>query len=85
MDSELARPTGANGEALSLADDVLRSAEEIARFIYGTSAEANRRRVYHAAEKHGLPTFRLGGVMCARKSTILKWIEAQERMVERGA
>lgn len=67
-----------------LADDLLHGADEIARFIYGDTgdektAESNRRRVYHANDKHGLPTFKLGGTMTARKSTILKWIEAQER------
>ncbi|PVE22848.1 hypothetical protein DC522_19105 [Microvirga sp. KLBC 81] len=78
------RPLGANGGGLPLADDLLRGARPIARFIYGESKderenEANERRVYHAAQKHGLPVFKLGGVLCARKSTILRWIEAQER------
>lgn len=67
----------------ALADDLLHGADEIAQFIYGETedekaAESNRRRVYHANDKHGLPTFKLGGTMTARKSTILKWIEAQE-------
>ncbi len=78
MSTEAARPLGVNGEDLPLADDPLLGADEIARFIYGSSDEPNRRRVYFAAERHGLPTFKLGGVVSARKSTILKWIEAQE-------
>ncbi len=70
----------------SLADDLLHGADEIARFVYGDArdeklAESNRRRVYHAADKHGLPTFKLGGTMTARKSTILKWVEAQEQVI----
>jgi len=69
----------------TLADDLLHGADEIARFVYGDArdeklAESNRRRVYHAADKHGLPTFKLGGTMAARRSTILKWIEAQEQV-----
>ena len=78
------RLIGANGEATLLADDLLHGADEIACFIYGApsdekAAESNRRRVYHAADKHGLPGFKLGGTLTARKSTILKWIESQEQ------
>lgn len=67
-----------------LADDLLHGADEIARFIYGETedekaAESNRRRVYHANDKHGLPTFKLGGTMTARRSTIIRWIEEQEQ------
>jgi hypothetical protein len=80
MSNRGTRPSGVDREDLSLADDLLRGAEKIAEFIYGSSDEPNRRRVYHAADKHGLPTFKLGGVICARKSTILKWIEARERL-----
>jgi hypothetical protein len=80
MSTEATRPTGVNGESWSLADDLLRGAEEIACFIYRSPDESNRRRIYYASDKHGLPTFRLGGVMCARKSTILKWIADQEQM-----
>ena len=72
------------GATRSLADDLLLGADAISRFIYGENtdekvAESNRRRVYHAADKHGLPTFKLGGSIAARRSTILKWIEQQEQ------
>lgn len=68
----------------SLAGDLLHGADEIARFVYGDAAderiaESNRRKIYHAADKHGLPTFKIGGTITARRSTILKWIEAQEQ------
>jgi hypothetical protein len=79
MTNKATRPLGVTGEAIPLADDLLRGANEIAMFIYGTDQDADCRRVYHAASKHGLPTFKLGGVICARKSTILAWIEDQER------
>jgi len=36
MSTEAPRPSGVNGEALSLADDLLHGAEEIASFIYGS-------------------------------------------------
>ena len=76
-----------NGEApqaMPLASDLLHTTDSIAAYIYGDppdekTAESNRRKVYHAIEKHGLPAFKLGGNNAARKSTILKWIEAQER------
>lgn len=68
-----------------LSDDLLHGTDEISRFVYGDpadekAAERNRRKVHYASEKHGLPTFRLGGTMSARRSTILKWIEHQERV-----
>jgi hypothetical protein len=80
MSTEATSPQGVNNDVLSLADDLLHGADEIARFIYGSADEPNRRRVYYAAERHGLPIFKLGGVVSARKSTILKWIEMQERL-----
>jgi hypothetical protein len=71
-------------EGAPLASDLLHGADEIAQYIYGYSAdekaaESNRRRVYHATDKHGLPAFKLGGTITARKSTILKWIEGREQ------
>lgn len=63
---------------LALADDLMTGAPAIAEFMFGTDTETNRRRVYHAADKLGLPTFKLGGTVCARRSTILRWIEQQE-------
>jgi hypothetical protein len=56
--------------------DLLRGADQIATFLFGDSRE--RRKIYHLAEHAGLPIFRLGAVVCARRSTILSWIEAQE-------
>ena len=78
------RPSGANATRLPLSDDLMRGADEIRLFLFGHTedqrqAESNRRSVYHLADKHGLPLFKLGGVLCGRKSTILRWIEAQER------
>ena len=69
---------GANGGGLPLAEDLMTGADAIAAFMFGSTAEANRRRVYHAADTLGLPTFKLGGTICARRSTIMAWIERQE-------
>ncbi|WP_244539263.1 DNA-binding protein [Methylobacterium sp. 174MFSha1.1] len=63
---------------MPLAEDLMTGAEVIAEFMFGDASEANRRRIYHAADKLGLPTFKLGGTICARRSTILAWIERQE-------
>ena len=67
-----------------LADDLLREADAIAAHVYGPAPDekvrkSNQRRIYHLVDNHGFPAFKLGGVLCARKSTILKWIEAQEQ------
>ena len=60
-----------------LAGDLLRGAEAIAEFLFGSRTE--RRKVYHLAEKSRLPVFRLGSVLCARKSVLLQWIGEQEK------
>lgn len=60
-----------------LADDLLRGAEAIADFLYGDSGQ--RRKVYHLAETSRLPIFRLGSVLCARRTVLLHWINQQEQ------
>lgn len=60
----------------ALADDLLRGAEAIADFLFGSKAE--RRKVYHLAETSRLPVFRLGSLLCARRSVLLDWIAKQE-------
>ena len=59
-----------------LGSDLLRGADEIALFLFGDKGE--RRKVYHLAETSKIPFFRLGSMLCARRSVLLKWIEAQE-------
>jgi hypothetical protein len=68
--------TGA--EPATLGDDLLHGAEAIAVFVFGN--EKHRRKVYHYANdaKVRLPVFRIGNVICARKSKLIEWIEAQE-------
>lgn len=62
----------------NLANDILTGADQIASFIYGTPKK--RRQVYHLAENAKLPIFRMGSIICARKSTILQWITDQEKV-----
>ena len=63
-------------ETCPLSDDLLTGAGKIAEFIFGTATK--RRQVYHLAECGGLPVFKLGATLCARRSTLIAWIEAQE-------
>lgn len=59
------------------ADDLLRGASEISAFLF---KEAKfRRKVYHLAANSNMPTFKLGSMLCARKSTLLNWVEQQEK------
>lgn len=57
-----------------IAADILRGADEIAAFL-----GLDKRAIYHAASRQKLPTFRLGAIICARRSTLLSWISEQER------
>ncbi|WP_354540059.1 hypothetical protein [Roseovarius sp. MBR-6] len=69
----------ATGEACpALAEDLLRGADAIAIFVFGDAKE--RRKVYYYASeaKVRMPTFRMGNVICARKSRLIDWIEQQE-------
>ena len=61
-----------------LSDDLLRGAEEIAIFMFGDVK--HRRKVYYLTGEapRGLPHFKMGSVICARKSTIRAWIAEQE-------
>lgn len=70
----------ANDVSQELADDLLRGADEIAEFIFG-AAKNSRRKVYYLAETSHLPVFRLGSLLCARRSVLLRWITGQESRV----
>ncbi len=76
---EQLRAGPATGEVCPvLADDLLRGADAIAIFVFG-DAKARRKVYYYAGEaKVRMPTFRMGNVICARKSRLLDWIEQQE-------
>jgi hypothetical protein len=64
--------------SVPLSHDLLRGADEIAEFLFGD--RKHRRRVYHLINdaKVGPPHFRLGAIICARKSSLLRWIAEQE-------
>jgi hypothetical protein len=69
-----------NDMSQGLADDLLRGADEIAEFIFGK--RGGRRKIYYLAETSHLPVFRLGAVLCARRSVLLRWISGQETRVK---
>lgn len=78
MNEEM-RAGPATGEVCpALANDLLRGADAIAIFVFG-NAKARRKVYYYASEaKVRMPTFRMGNVICARKSKLIEWIERQE-------
>ena len=51
---------------VDFANDLLRGADEIAQFLYGDPSQ--RRKVYHLAATSKFPAFKLGSMICARKS-----------------
>jgi hypothetical protein len=64
-----------------LADDLLRGADEIAKFMFGNHRRAGRRKIYYLAKATRLPVFRIGSVLCARRSVLLDFISGQESKV----
>ena len=62
-----------------LADDLLIGAGAIGDFT-GWS----RRRVFHLAEKGELPVFKVGGLLHARKSTLIRWVQDMEAASMKG-
>lgn len=77
-------PTATSAAALgignvNLSDDMLRGADAIADFM-----GMKRRQIYHLTETSRLPVFRVGSVLCARRSTLLGWVEDQELRATAG-
>jgi hypothetical protein len=66
------------GPPPNLGDDLLRGAGAIAEFLFGDRSQ--RRKVYYLTGEAAvrMPYFRLGAIICARKSTLLRWIESHE-------
>ena len=65
-----------DGTNAEFAHDLLRGADAIACYIFGNAGM--RRKVYHLAATSNLPVFKLGSMICARRSVLLKWIADQE-------
>jgi hypothetical protein len=56
-----------------LYEDIIEGAAEIGAYLAMKPG-----RIYHLAERGGLPTFKIGKHLCARRSTLLRWIQKQE-------
>ncbi len=67
----------ANDNDPRFSDDLLRGASAIAEFIFGDAGQ--RRKIFHLAATSQLPTFKMGSMICARKSILLDWIAKQEK------
>ncbi len=63
-------------EPEALADDLLEGAGAIAEFMFGDAKL--RKKVYYLRQSSRLPLFHIGTRLCARKSTLLRWIKVQE-------
>jgi hypothetical protein len=75
---QMQSPTISQSAPAGLAGDVIEGADAIAEFLFGSK---KYRRVYYLAESSRLPIFRLGSVLCARKSVLLEFISTQEGRV----
>ncbi|MGJ4941417.1 DNA-binding protein [Bradyrhizobium sp. HKCCYLS1011] len=58
--------------------DLIGGAHRIAEFLFGSADEQLRREVYHLAEHHDLPVFKIGNKLYARRLKLHAWIEARE-------
>ena len=62
-----------------------------ADLLYGMQAIADHlapltyRQVQHLHESKAIPTFKMGGTVCARRSTLAKHFAAQEAAAQAGA
>ena len=59
--------------------DLIGGGDGIAQFLFGKTDEQLRREVYHLAEHHDLPVFKVGNKMYARKTKLTEWIKAREQ------
>ena len=57
----------------NLADDLLVGVTAISEFT-----GMKPRTLYHLAAKRAIPTFKMGDLVCARKSKLIAFIETQE-------
>lgn len=57
--------------------------------LYGMPAVAEAfgwrtRQAEHLKEKHGLPTFKIGRIVCARRSAVAAWLAEREAAAQRA-
>jgi hypothetical protein len=59
--------------------DLLFGAAAISDFMLGSKTEEDRKRIYGLVRKRLLPAFYMGATICARKSSLVAFIEEKER------
>lgn len=65
-----------------LAGDLLHGADAIAEFLFGSPDHRRKIYYYTSDARVRMPHFRLGSVICARKSTLIDWIARQEQAAD---
>jgi hypothetical protein len=65
--------------ASSISDDLLTGAEKIAEFVFADTSPQTVRKTRHLIRTKVIPAFKLGGVVAARKTTVLRAIEALDK------
>ena len=63
----------------SPAGDLLFGAAAISDFMLGSKSEGARQRIYGLVHRRLIPIFYMGSTICARKSSLLNFIEEKER------
>ena len=59
--------------------DLLHGCPAITEFVFGNRDSKNVRKIYRLSENSDFPTFKMGGVLCARASTLMSYFEKKER------
>lgn len=78
-DASVSLPNFHRIDSCALGPELLKGMREIARFMEGTDAQHAIRRWYHITTSSTFPTFKLGSVTCALKSTIRAHIWMQQK------
>ena len=61
---------------LEFGDDLIYGAAALAKFLFG--ANGSRRKIYYLAKYTKIPLFRIGSVLCGRRSVLTEWVAKQE-------
>jgi excisionase family DNA binding protein len=72
-------PSVINGNTTARGE-LLYGARSIASYLGNLSIDA----IYHLVREGRLPAFKIGRTVCARTSTLDKWLEAQEQASTKG-
>jgi hypothetical protein len=59
--------------------DILPGAKSIAGYLFNSNDEKQTKKVYGLAQRGLIPVFYWGGLLCARKSSLNRVINARER------